>query len=164
MRLNPTTFILNRIQRDASGKIKLGLDLQGGTAFLVEMDTNALANPAEQRRHQCRHPGSRTLPARFRRRWRCCASAWTSSAWPSRSSSRRVGNQILIQLPGLSEADKESAEANIKKAAYLEFRMVKEDSDEIIAAITNRFRRVMRNSSTSNRRRTANRSRPKSSS
>ena len=42
--LYPNTFILNRLQRDASGKIKLGLDLQGGTAFLVEMDTNALAN------------------------------------------------------------------------------------------------------------------------
>src|SRR6516225_2773883 len=41
--VNPTTFILNRLQRDASGKIKLGLDLQGGTAFVVEMDTNALA-------------------------------------------------------------------------------------------------------------------------
>jgi hypothetical protein len=39
---DPTTFILNQLQRDASGKIKLGLDLQGGTSFLVEMDTNAL--------------------------------------------------------------------------------------------------------------------------
>jgi hypothetical protein len=27
---HPTTKILNQIQRDASGKIKLGLDLQGG--------------------------------------------------------------------------------------------------------------------------------------
>ena len=51
---DPTTFILNRIQRDASGKIKLGLDLQGGTAFLVEMDTNALASSRGQRRHQRR--------------------------------------------------------------------------------------------------------------
>ena len=40
---DPTTFILNQIQRAAAGKIKLGLDLQGGTAFLVAMDTNALA-------------------------------------------------------------------------------------------------------------------------
>ena len=39
-------------------------------------------------------------------------------------------NQILIQLPGLSEADKESAAANIQKKAFLEFRLVKEDSDE----------------------------------
>jgi len=32
--LSPTTFILNWLQRDASGKIKLGLDLQGGTSYL----------------------------------------------------------------------------------------------------------------------------------
>ena len=42
------------------------------------------------------------------------------------------GNRILIQLPGLSEADKAEAQTNIQKSAYLEFRMVKEDSDEII--------------------------------
>src|SRR5260221_3569498 len=42
--LYPTTYILNQIQRDAAGKIKLGLDLQGGTSFLVEMDTNKLLN------------------------------------------------------------------------------------------------------------------------
>ena len=129
---DPTTFILNRLQRDASGKIKLGLDLQGGTAFLVEMDTNALAASANNGDTNA-VVSRRTPPARCRRRSRCCASAWTSSAWPSRSSSRRARNQILIQLPGLSEADKESAAANIQKTAFLEFRLVKEDSDEIIA-------------------------------
>jgi SecD/SecF fusion protein len=41
-------------------------------------------------------------------------------------------NRILIQLPGLSEADKAEAQTNIQKPAYLEFRMVKDDSDEII--------------------------------
>ncbi len=46
--LYPTTFILNQMQRDASGKIKLGLDLQGGTSFLVEMDTNYLASAQDE--------------------------------------------------------------------------------------------------------------------
>src|SRR5664280_722801 len=41
--IHPNTFILNRLQREVSGKIKLGLDLQGGTSFLVSMDTNVLA-------------------------------------------------------------------------------------------------------------------------
>ena len=41
------------------------------------------------------------------------------------------GNRILIQLPGLSQSVKESAKAQIQKAAFLEFRMVKPDSDEI---------------------------------
>ncbi|HVV02035.1 MAG TPA: hypothetical protein VHH88_11775, partial [Verrucomicrobiae bacterium] len=39
---HPTTAILNRLQRDSAGKIRLGLDLQGGTSFLVRMDTNTL--------------------------------------------------------------------------------------------------------------------------
>src|SRR5208337_2389364 len=41
--LRPTAYILNRLQREAAGRIRLGLDLQGGTSFLVEMDTNQLA-------------------------------------------------------------------------------------------------------------------------
>ncbi len=86
---DPTTFILNRLQREASGKIKLGLDLKGGSAFLVEMDTNALP-PVPPTVIRTPSSAKRTPPARFRRRSRCCASAWTSSAWPSRSSSRRV--------------------------------------------------------------------------
>src|SRR5581483_67317 len=32
---HPTYALLNILQRKASGKIKLGLDLQGGTEFLV---------------------------------------------------------------------------------------------------------------------------------
>ena len=41
--LYPNTYILNRLQREVAGRIKLGLDLQGGTSFVVEMNTNALA-------------------------------------------------------------------------------------------------------------------------
>ena len=130
--LNPTTFILNRIQRDASGRIKLGLDLQGGTAFLVSMDTNALAESS-------RNNGDTNAVV---------SSAETANAIAQAVDviRKRVdqfgvaepviqpegANEILIQLPGLSEADKQSAEANIRKKAYLEFRIVKEDSDEII--------------------------------
>src|ERR1035437_8164732 len=33
----PTTYILNQLQRKAAGKIRLGLDLQGGTSFLVAL-------------------------------------------------------------------------------------------------------------------------------
>ncbi|TSA41871.1 MAG: hypothetical protein D4R57_00095, partial [Verrucomicrobiales bacterium] len=43
----PTTYILNQLQRETAGKIKLGLDLQGGTAFLVELDFSKLSNTNE---------------------------------------------------------------------------------------------------------------------
>src|ERR1700722_2396685 len=42
--VRPNLYILNRLQRDAAGKIKLGIDLQGGTSFLVAMDTNVLVS------------------------------------------------------------------------------------------------------------------------
>jgi SecD/SecF fusion protein len=127
---DPTTFILNRLQRDASGKIKLGLDLQGGTAFLVEMDTNALAASANNGDTNA----TRTVDT---------SGAISQAVEVLRKRVDQFGvaepviqpagaNQILIQLPGLSEADKESAATNIQKAAFLEFRLVKEDSDEII--------------------------------
>jgi len=127
---DPTTFILNRLQRDASGKIKLGLDLQGGTAFLVEMDTNALAASANNGDTNA----NRTVDT---------SGALSQAVEVLRKRVDQFGvaepviqpvgaNQILIQLPGLSEADKESAATNIQKAAFLEFRLVKDDSDDII--------------------------------
>lgn len=111
--------ILNEIQRRAAARIKLGLDLQGGTSFLVSMDTNRLANVADK------------------------AHALEQAVEVLRKRVDRFGvaepilqpqgeNRILIQLPGLSDADKESAKNTIKKAAFLEFRMVHPESDELV--------------------------------
>src|ERR1051325_9106257 len=40
---DPISAVLYRVQQEAAGRIKLGLDLQGGTSFLMEMDTNKLS-------------------------------------------------------------------------------------------------------------------------
>jgi SecD/SecF fusion protein len=117
--VHPNLFILNRLQRDGAGKIKLGLDLQGGTSFLVEMDTTKLANTNET--SSALSQAIEVLRKRIDR---------FGVAEPVIQSAG--GNRILIQLPGLSQADKDSAKTQIQKTAFLEFRMVKEDSDEII--------------------------------
>jgi SecD/SecF fusion protein len=124
----PNTFILNRLQRDASGKIKLGLDLQGGTSFLVEMDTNVLA-AAQDDTNRVSAPDvsgalSQAVEVLRKRIDRF------GVAEPVIQSAG--GNRILIQLPGLSQSDKENAKEQIQKKAYLEFRMVHDNSDEII--------------------------------
>jgi SecD/SecF fusion protein len=129
--LYPTTFILNQLQRDASGKIKLGLDLQGGTSFLVEMDTNALANAQDDTgtNHITRAAdvsGALSQAVEVLRKRVDAFGVAEPVIQPA------GGNRILIQLPGLSQSVKESAKAQIQKAAYLEFRMVKPDSDEIL--------------------------------
>ena len=126
--LYPNTFILNKLQRDASGKIKLGLDLQGGTSFLVEMDTNVLfsadTNNIRQRSEVTSAALSQAVEVLRKRIDRF------GVAEPIIQSAG--GNRILIQLPGLSQSDKESAKQQIQKTAFLEFRMVHERSNEIV--------------------------------
>jgi len=42
-------------------------------------------------------------------------------------------DRILVQLPGLSDEDKDRARTNLNKAAYLELRMVHPDSAKLLA-------------------------------
>jgi len=117
--IHPNLYILNHLQRDSSGKIKLGLDLQGGTSFLMSLDTSKLANTNEV--GSALSQAIEVLRKRIDR---------FGVAEPIIQSAG--GNRILIQLPGLSQADKDSAKQQIQKTAYLEFRMVHDNSDEII--------------------------------
>lgn len=124
----PTRAILNRVQREAAGKIRLGLDLQGGTAFVVRLqntqrDANATNNAgAEVDRTAMVEQAIEVL----RRRVDAfgVAEPVIQAAGPDR---------ILVQLPGLSEADIETARTTIEKAAYLEFRLVHPESAELIS-------------------------------
>jgi len=126
--LQPNLFILNRLQHDASGKIKLGLDLQGGSAFLVEMDTNILfaanTNGVQQREEITSGAVQQAIDVLRKRIDKFgVAEPVIQAAGP---------NEILVQLPGLSPADKAQARDQITKSAYLEFRMVSDRSAEIV--------------------------------
>ena len=129
--VRPTTYILNRLQRDASGKIKLGLDLQGGTSFLVEMDTNALFaasnNGDTNKTIQTADVNGALDQAIGVLRKRIDQFGVAEPVIQSAG-----GNRILVQLPGLSQADKETAREQIKKPAFLAFRLVHERSAEIV--------------------------------
>ena len=118
---NPNAYILNRLQRDAAGKIKLGLDLQGGTSFLLRLDTTKLANTNE-------------TTAALSQAIEVLRKRIDSFGVAEPIIQSAGGDRILVQLPGLSQADKDSARARITKAAYLEFRMVHENSDEILSS------------------------------
>ena len=117
----PTTYILNRLQREAAGTIKLGLDLQGGTSFLVEMDMTKLSDTNEM------------------------AGALSQAIEVLRKRVDRFGvaepvirpagnNRIEIQLPGLSEDDRARAKVSIQKTAFLEFRLAHEQTDQLVEA------------------------------
>jgi SecD/SecF fusion protein len=124
---NPSRAVLDHLQRDAAGKIKLGLDLQGGTAFVVGLDTNYLAANAtnagsiDQRKQNAINEAVEVLRKRV------------DKFGVAEPLIQPEGNdRILVQLPGLSAADEERARENIKKAAHLELRMVNPDSASLI--------------------------------
>lgn len=115
---NAVRTILNSVQRTAAGKIKLGLDLQGGTSFLVAMDTNKMTSAQEK------------------------STVLSQAVEVLRKRVDRFGvaepviqpvgdDRILIQLPGLSEAEYATAKTTIARPAFLEFRLVHENSDEL---------------------------------
>jgi SecD/SecF fusion protein len=127
---HPTYAILNLLQKKASGKIKLGLDLQGGTEFLVSLDTNHIENA---------DTNSKTSAMRSEERVRMVSQA--AEVLRHRVDNLGVAepvilpvgeDHIMIQLPGLSQAAQDEAKANILKAAYLEFRLVHPDSARLI--------------------------------
>ncbi|HZM03468.1 MAG TPA: protein translocase subunit SecD [Candidatus Saccharimonadales bacterium] len=127
---HPTYTLLSMLQRKAAGKIKLGLDLQGGTQFLVSLQTNHLTLVQTN--------GEKTGAVVTEERKRLVSQA--SEVLRHRVDSLGVAepiiqpsgeNHILIQLPGLSQADQDTARANILRAAYLEFRMVHPDSAQL---------------------------------
>lgn len=119
--VQPTTYILNRLQREAAGKIKLGLDLQGGTSFLMEMETNRLGSVSDA--NAALSQAVEVLRKRVDR---------FGVAEPI---IQPEGNDaILVQLPGLSAAEQEEAITTLQKAAFLEFRLVHPQSDELMKA------------------------------
>jgi len=123
--VRPNLYILNRLQRAASGKIKLGLDLQGGTEYRLAMNTGVLNHGTNQ--------ASETE----------IAGALSQAVEVLRKRIDKFGvaepviqeagdNQIIVQMPGLSPSDKTQAIHSITNSAFLEFRMVNDRSADIV--------------------------------
>lgn len=117
---DPNLYILNQIQKKASGKIKLGLDLRGGSSFLMGMDTATLSTNVDQT-----HALSQAVEVLRRR---------VDKLGVAEPVIQPSGNdRIVVQMPGVSEAERESIKSTLTKAAYLELRMVHPKSEELLA-------------------------------
>ncbi|MDB6026710.1 MAG: protein-export rane protein SecD [Verrucomicrobiales bacterium] len=117
---DPTRAVLNYVQKEAAGKIHLGLDLRGGSSFLLAMDASSLTNSVNDKK-----------------------SALDQAVEVLRKRVDRLGvaepliqpegeDRILVQVPGASESEREEIRTTLQKAAFLEFRMVHPDSYEMI--------------------------------
>jgi SecD/SecF fusion protein len=139
--LNPNRAVLNQLQQKAAGKIKLGIDLQGGTSFVVEADYSKLTNglSAMAAGTNASAAGTNVTVSEAEKK-----VMLSEAVEVLRKRVDRLGvsepviqpegeSRILIQLPGLSEVDKEEARKQIQRVAYLEFRMVLPESESVLA-------------------------------
>jgi SecD/SecF fusion protein len=93
--------------------IKLGLDLKGGTAFLIELEGNPSSKALEQAVEVIRKRVDRF--------------------GLSEPMIQPTGaNRISVQIPGLTEQDKEAARQQLSQVAKLEFRAVHPQNDTLI--------------------------------
>jgi SecD/SecF fusion protein len=105
-----------------SEKINYGLDLQGGTSFLLEVDM------AELDEDQRRDAPERALEVI---RNRVDALGGTEPIIYLEPQTRR----IVVQIPGLDAGARDRAKENIERAAFLEFKLVHEDNEELVRAL-----------------------------
>jgi len=115
-------LVLQSLQKRVAGQIQLGLDLKGGSSFLVAMDTSKLDTNKVDYASGALAQAVEVLRRRV------------DSIGVAEPDIRPVGdNKIMIQLPGLSEADKADAKRLVTEAAFLEFALVHKDSRTLIA-------------------------------
>ncbi len=111
--------ILNHLQRASLGQIKLGLDLQGGMAFVVQMQTNEFKDSDALQR------ALDQAVEILRRR--------VDKYGVAEPTIQKSGtDRIEIQMPGLTESEKAEVKQQIERAAFLEFRMVHAENDRLI--------------------------------
>ena len=138
--VNANKYVLTRIQRTAAGKIRLGIDLKGGTSLRLGMDmtglrttpestnavagTNSQATDALELTYKREAALSQAVKVLHRR---------VDALGVAEPVIQPVGeDQIIVQLPGLSASAMESAKATVQRAAFLEFRLVHDRSAELI--------------------------------
>jgi SecD/SecF fusion protein len=128
------------------GKIRLGLDLQGGSSFTVQVDIPKLR---EQLRDRLMEDGKRETVTEAEldnvvNRALLESDARVLEVLRNRVDTLGVNepvitagkdHRILIQLPSADEQQRDEAEKRILSAAFLQFRLVHKNNDELVRAL-----------------------------
>ena len=118
-------------------KIRLGLDLKGGTRFVVEIDKVRLE---EEIRSRPDNVSDEDIAAVVKDTLK---DAQERAVEVIRNRVDNLGiaepiiylgqqDRIIIELPGIDEEKRKEAQDSIERLAFLEFRMVHEDNDELV--------------------------------
>jgi preprotein translocase subunit SecD len=121
-------------------KIRLGLDLKGGTSFTVQVDEDQIRSDIRieeqgltpdqvERKLQKKIEGAQGRALEVLRNRIDNLGIAEPVIYPTK------GNRIVIQLPGVGEEKRKEAERSIRSAAFLTFRMVHEKSRDLTAKL-----------------------------
>ncbi len=119
-----------------SKKVTLGLDLRGGTSFVLEIDTQTLEKDMRAQQDGLTDEEIATRIKEMAQQGREQAlevirnrvDGLGISEPVIYSASYRDQERIIVQLPGIDEEKREQARRSIQDAAFLEFRLVAEKS------------------------------------
>ncbi|MBQ7187899.1 MAG: protein translocase subunit SecD [Kiritimatiellae bacterium] len=125
------------------GKIRLGLDLSGGTSFTVAIDQDKLrenikianTNKAEMTDGEIEKEMNRRLQGADDRMIEIIRNRIDSLGVNEPVIQAGKDHRVTIQLPGISAKAREAAEKSIKSAAFLEFKLVHPKNSELVGKI-----------------------------
>ncbi|HEY8994421.1 MAG TPA: protein translocase subunit SecD [Lacunisphaera sp.] len=107
------TILLDELLRRSKGHLQLGLDLKGGIAFTLEVDSNAIANVSDDARKEKLKKAIEIIESRI------------NSLGVTEPLIRPVGTtRIEVQLPGASTKENPEITDLMKKPARLDFKLV----------------------------------------
>ncbi len=117
------------------GKIRLGLDLRGGTSFTVEVDRDELRTRLKQKSPDLE---GEALDAAVEREARASRDV-ALEAIRNRIDGLGIAepqiypqgaDRIIVQMPGVDAAKRDEARRAIQSVAFLEFRLVHKNNDQ----------------------------------
>jgi len=116
-------ILLTELLRRSKRRLPLGLDLQGGVAFTLEVDEKAVAASSDPARQEKLDKAIEIIGNRI------------NSFGVAEPLIRPIGNnRIEVQLPGINTRDNPEVLDNLKKPARLDFRIVDPDLTPAMAA------------------------------
>lgn len=126
-------------------KIRLGLDLKGGTSFVVKIDRDRVEQEIKMRAPEItaedlKKEADRTLQGAQGRALEVMRNRIDGLGIDEPIIYPGKNNRIIIQLPGVDERTRKAALQSIESVAFLEFRMVHEDSVQLIADLIEEHR------------------------
>ncbi len=126
-----------------SKKIKLGLDLKGGTSFTIQIDQAEIEKQLRDEYKELSDEQIRgRIPAAVKRAQEQALEIIRNRVDAIGVAEPQIypekNDRIIVQLPGLKEDDRARAASLIQSAAFLEFAMVHEDNAKLVRSLFDR--------------------------